>query len=211
MKCENPKISLHEAPILDRWEEAYFEIRVRKNECKKYLLFPSKEGIYERDFFVEEWAILHASAISIWADMVLKMTISMEWNESEGHLNILGLAQNNSNLELSGIGKVRPWCQNVKLRVDQTNILLGSWAKIRGIPVLEVATDSIEWGHSCRIHRVSDEAMFYLEAHGLSRETAEWLLLEAEIWRHVAVMEEWAEEIKTTILEEINPTFREKN
>ena len=47
-------------------------------------------------------------------------------------------------IELDGIGKATTGCENVKLRVDQTNILLGSGAKVKGRPVLEVATDSIE-------------------------------------------------------------------
>jgi hypothetical protein len=41
--------------------------------------------------------------------------------------------------------------------------------------------------------------MFYLESHGLSRETAEGLLLEAEIGRHVAVMEEGMDDVKREI------------
>ena len=57
---------------------------------------------------------------------------------------ILGLAQEDSLIELDGVGKASPGCENVKLRVDQTNILLGKSAKVRGRPVLEVATDSIE-------------------------------------------------------------------
>jgi Fe-S cluster assembly scaffold protein SufB len=203
MKYENPKISIRETPILDRWDEPSREIRVRKGECLKYVLFPDRDGAYERRFVLEEGAIFRWAGIAIWANMVLKMTVSLEWSESEAHLHLLWLAKNNTTLELSWIGRVSLWCRNIKLRIDQNNILLGTGARIRGMPVLEVATDSIEWGHSCRIHRVSDEAMFYLESHGLSRESAESLLLEAEVRRCTDLLEEQGERVKEEVIERI--------
>lgn len=91
----------------------------------------------------------------------------------------------------------------MKLRIDQTNILLGTNARVKGRPVLEVATDSIEGGHSCRIHRISGDSLFYLQSHGIDVSTAEGMLLEAEIDRHVSIIGEVGEGVKEEILERI--------
>jgi Fe-S cluster assembly scaffold protein SufB len=45
--------------------------------------------------------------------------------------------------------------------------------------------------------------MFYLESHGLSRESAESMLLEAEIRRCTDLLEEQGEGVKEEILEKL--------
>ena len=91
----------------------------------------------------------------------------------------------------------------MKLRVDQNNILLGEGARVRGRPVLEVATDSIEGGHSCCIHRISSDSVFYLASHGIDPSTAEGMLIEGEIRKITDLLEEGGEEVKERVLESI--------
>ena len=203
MTCDNPNIHTNLTPILDRGNEDSCEIRVRKWECLKYLLFPVQDGRYIRSFIVEEGAVFCWAGIALWADMVLEMSVYIEWSRSEASVRLLGLATSESRIELDGVGRVSVGCQDVKLRVDQTNILLGSWAKVKGRPVLEVATDSIEWGHSCRIHRISGEALFYLESHGIDSQTAEGMLLTAEIHKCTDLLSEEGEGVKWEILERL--------
>ena len=200
MTSMNSKIPTNTISILDRGEEVFREILISKGDYMKYLLFPTQDGKYVRKFIIEEWAILHGSGIAIWSNMVLEMSVSIEGWESEASLKLLGLAQSDTTIELDGIGKASPGCENVNLRIDQTNILLGTWARVKGRPVLEVATDSIEWGHSCRIHRISGDALFYLQSHGIDAATSEGMLLEAEISRHIAVMEDQAQILKEEAL-----------
>lgn len=179
------------------------EIRIGKWEKLSYLLFPKNEGKYSIRFFLEEWSALHGAGIATWANMVLEMSVFVEWSETDASLQLLGLATDHSIIELDGIWNVSTWCENVKLRIDQSNILLWNGAKVKGRPVLEVATDSIEWGHSCRIHRISGEALFYLETRGIDASTAEGMLLEAEIKRHISVIGKKWEGVKEEVLERI--------
>ena len=153
-----------------------------------------------RRFTIEEGAVFRGAGIALWANMVLEMSVNIEWSESEASLQLLGLATSWSMIELDGIGKATTGCENVKLRVDQTNILLGSGAKVKGRPVLEVATDSIEWWHSCRIHRISGDALFYLQSHGIDASTAEGMLLEAEIHRCTDLLGEEGEWVKEEVI-----------
>ena len=203
MTWDNLKIHTNLIPILDRGDAPTREIRVQKWECLKYLLYPVQDGRYIRSFIIEEGAVFCGAGIALWADMVLEMSVSIEWSCSEASVKLLGLATSGSRIELDGVGQVSVGCQDVKLRVDQTNILLGSWAKLKGRPVLEVATDSIEWGHSCRIHRISWEALFYLESHGIDASTAEGMLLTAEIHKCTDLLSEEGEGVKREILERL--------
>ncbi len=203
MSCNNPKILVNNTPILDQGDDLFREIRIRKWECLKYLILPQQDGKYERKFIVEEWAIFRGAAIVIWSNIVLKMSVSIEWSDSEASLSLLGLATSGVSIEIDGVGRALPGCENVKLRVDQTNILLGNNARMRGRPVLEVATDSIEGWHSCRIHRISGDTLFYLQSHGIDAETAEGMLLEAEIHRCTDLLEEKGDDTKKEVLERI--------
>jgi hypothetical protein len=65
MSCQNPKIHTNHPPILDRGEEAFCEIRITKESCQKYLLFPEKDGVYTRRFIVEDGAVFRGAAIAI--------------------------------------------------------------------------------------------------------------------------------------------------
>lgn len=200
MQCDNPKIVHHLPHIFDRWDVSSLSFNIGKNECQKYLFVPEVEGVYERHFCLEEWAVFRWGAIVLWANMVLKMFVSIQWSNSEASLQLLWLAKWWSNIEIDGIWIVKNGCEWVKLRVDQTNILLGKGAKVRGRPVLEVGTDSIEWWHSCKVHEISGEKLFYLESHGIDTKTAEQMLLEWEIMNHLMIISTDYENIRTNIL-----------
>lgn len=88
-------------------------------------------------------------------------------------LSILALAQSGSRIDVRGNSLVEKPYRHIHTRVDQTNILLGSDVRVRGIPTLEIATDDVDGGHSCRVHRIAPEALFFLQSRGLDGETAE--------------------------------------
>jgi hypothetical protein len=58
--------------------------------------------------------------------MVLKMSVFIEGSDTEATLDLLGLARDGSIIDITGTGNVALGCERVKLRVDQTNILLGT-------------------------------------------------------------------------------------
>ncbi len=72
------------------------------------------------------------------------MSVFIEGSDTEASLDLLALAKDGSTLDIAGTGGVALGCERVKLRVDQTYILLGTGARVLGRPTLEVATDSIE-------------------------------------------------------------------
>lgn len=113
-----------------------------------------------------------------------------EANGSDVHsaLKILGIAKSGANIAAEGVVRVNSDYKKLNMRVDQTNILIGETATVRGVPRLEIATDDIEGGHSCKIHRLGGDALFYLESHGMSAKNAEVFLLNSEILRHIETL-----------------------
>ena len=110
-------------------------------------------------------------------------------DNTKSNLNILALATNSTVISVEGVAKVASPYRQVFTRVDQTNILIWKGSRVRWVPRLEINTDDIEGGHSCRIHRLGGESLFYLTSRGLSEKNAETLLLNSEILRHLKTIE----------------------
>ncbi len=182
--------------------EAIIELK-SSIKCNYFLL--SKENhVTKRQVFLKSKSIFKGSWIYIWSDMVSQMTVNIHGSDTEASFSLLALATENSKIKIDGIGQVEMGSKNITLRVDQTNILLWKNTIVQGKPVLEIATDSINGWHSCKVHRISWEALFYLESHGIDKKTAEWMLLDAEIRKHLSVLpEEESEKIYGEIQEKL--------
>lgn len=59
-------------------------------------------------------------------------------------MQILGLARDSAHLDIRGSSIVDAPYRHIETRVDQNNIFLGQGGTIRGMPVLQIATDDIE-------------------------------------------------------------------
>ena len=59
-------------------------------------------------------------------------------------LDLLALASDDARISVEGVARVASPYRQVSTRVDQTNILIGTGARVRGVPRLEIATDDIE-------------------------------------------------------------------
>ena len=111
-------------------------------------------------------------------------------DNAKSTLDLLALATDDARISVEGVARVASPYRQVSTRVDQTNILIGTGARVRGVPRLEIATDDIEWGHSCRMHRLGGESLFYLTSRGLTHQSAETLLLNSEILTHLRTIDE---------------------
>lgn len=103
-------------------------------------------------------------------------------------MDILAFAQSNSAITIKGNANVSSGSREIDVRVDQTNILIGTHSFVRGMPVLEVATDDVVGGHSCKMHRISGEGLFYLESHGIDTKHAEIMLIQSEVWKRLHII-----------------------
>ena len=119
-------------------------IQIEESAQVRYLFLPEQDGIYTRTFLLSGNCQFMGSGIFFRTNIESKMTVRVDGIGIQANLSLLALARSHAELSISGVGQVPPGSQDIHLRVDQTNILLGEAAKVRGMPVLEVATDSIE-------------------------------------------------------------------
>lgn len=143
---------------------------------------------YSRHIAISQDSVFTGTGV-IMDSVDFSITTEIIWDNANSTLDLLALATNNTSISIEGIAKVSAPYRHISTRVDQTNILIGTWARVRGVPRLEIATDDITGGHSCRIHRLGGEALFYLTSRGLSEQSAETLLLNSEILRHIRTIE----------------------
>jgi Fe-S cluster assembly scaffold protein SufB len=144
---------------------------------------------YHRHVKINKNSKFTGTSVIIWK-VDIEIVTEIVWDDTTSILDILALATDSAHISVEGIVRVASPYRHVSTRVDQTNILIGAGARVRGVPRLEIATDDIEGGHSCRIHRLGGEAVFYLTSRGLTPEHAEALLLNSEILRHLRTIEE---------------------
>ena len=65
-------------------------------------------------------------------------------DSAKSTLDLLALATDDAHISIEGVARVASPYRQVSTRVDQTNILIGTGARVRGVPRLEIATDDIE-------------------------------------------------------------------
>ncbi|MCX7930812.1 MAG: Fe-S cluster assembly protein SufD [Chlorobi bacterium] len=74
---------------------------------------------------------------------------------------------------------VRPKAQKTSAYQANRNIVLSPRATINTKPQLEIFADDVRCTHGCTVGKLDGEALFYLQARGLSKKQAEALLLTA--------------------------------
>ena len=166
------------------------EVVVEDGRVLEYCLIAREDSIYERKIFLSEKSRFHGTAIIASKKSQLEIVTEVVADDVKSNLSLLVLATDMADISVQWIARVLAPYRHISTRVDQTNILLGTSTKVRWIPKLEIATDDVEGGHSCKVHRLGWEALFYLESRGLSPEHSEALLLNSEILRHLSTVDE---------------------
>jgi Fe-S cluster assembly protein SufD len=74
---------------------------------------------------------------------------------------------------------VRPQAQKTNAFQANRNILLNDKATVNTKPQLEIWADDVKCSHGCTSGQLDEEAVFYLRARGISKETAQAMMLYA--------------------------------
>lgn len=74
---------------------------------------------------------------------------------------------------------VRPQAQKTNAFQANRNILLTDKASVNTKPQLEIWADDVKCSHGCTSGQLDEEALFYLQARGISKETARAMMLYA--------------------------------
>lgn len=88
-----------------------------------------------------------------------------------------GALRDHSRAVYSGWVHVRPDAQKTNAMQTSRNIVLSEHAKADAIPNLEIEANDVRCGHAASVGPVDDEAIFYLQSRGITREDAERLIV----------------------------------
>jgi len=90
-----------------------------------------------------------------------------------------GIMDGNSKGVFNGKIYVRPQAQKTNAFQANKNILLSDKAGVNTKPQLEIWADDVKCSHGCTTGQLDEEAMFYLQARGINKETARAMMLYA--------------------------------
>ena len=90
-----------------------------------------------------------------------------------------GILADSSRAIFRGKIHVHQVAQNTDAYQQNQNVLLSDDARIDTKPQLEIYADEVKCSHGATIGQIDDDAMFYLQARGISRLEAHKMLLEA--------------------------------
>lgn len=176
--------------IIDDGSVWHVDIVIAPGIEVEYCLVPmtwSLEGTptYTRQIHIGAGTVFHGSGICMHSASC-QITTDIVGDNVVSTLDILTLVLDGVDISVEWVAKVDAPYRHISTRVDQTNILIGTGGRVRGVPRLEIATDDIEGGHSCKMHRLWGDVLFYLQSRGLSSSNAESLLLNSEILKHLS-------------------------
>ena len=97
----------------------------------------------------------------------------------ESHELYKGVMDDKSTAVFNGKVFVRPDAQKINAFQSNGNVLLSDDATINSKPELEIYADDVKCSHGSTTGQLDDEAIFYLQARGISKKSAKKLLVSA--------------------------------
>ena len=90
-----------------------------------------------------------------------------------------GVINDKASATFNGKIFVRPDAQKTNAYQTNRNILLSDNATVNTKPQLEIYADDVKCSHGTSTGKVNEDAMFYLQARGIGKESARALLIRA--------------------------------
>ncbi|MBI5414516.1 SufD family Fe-S cluster assembly protein [Candidatus Peregrinibacteria bacterium] len=108
-----------------------------------------------------------------------KIFVHCKGSSQTASLDLKGVADGNSFLELSGNGILTKNSKEGAVTLREKVVLLSPNATVKALPILRVETENVaEASHSASITPFDEEMYFYLESRGINREEGKKLLLD---------------------------------
>lgn len=101
-----------------------------------------------------------------------------------------GILDNEATAVFNGHVLVATDAQNTVAYQNNSNILLTDKAKVNTMPFLEIYADDVKCSHGSSIGQLDQEAMFYMQQRGISKDNARMLLMyafAAEISNNISI------------------------
>lgn len=169
--------------IFDDWENNLSKIEVcGKTDLKIYGFTKKSRNLeivssWEKTSILANYLFLGQDENKI--ESKINWKIIKSWNSLE--INILWILDDKSVLKLDSGIDIDFWVIWWDWTTNSEIIFLSEWAKFSGIPGLKVATNSVKANHSLKIDKISDEAIFYLQARWVEADVSRNMILKAKV------------------------------
>ncbi len=128
----------------------------------------------DAEFLLEGATHLEASQhIDVWAEM------QHEGATSLSQTTVWNVLLEQSSAVFNGMIRILKNCPQTKAYQSNKTLLLSEKARIYTIPKLEISTDDVKCSHGASVSTLDPDQLFYLRSRGISRESAQDMLVEA--------------------------------
>ena len=110
-------------------------------------------------------------------EVVVKTLVNHLARDTEGHINHLGVASDDSFLVFEGTGKIGKGFKRSIARQNNNGLLMSPTARLDANPFLLIDEYDVEASHGAAIGQIDEDQLYYLMSRGLERETAEELII----------------------------------
>ena len=109
-----------------------------------------------------------------------RVSVRVNHNAEDCRSNSLvkGVAGGQATGEFEGMVYVAPDAQRTDAVQTSRNIEIGNEAHIKAQPQLEIYADDVKCSHGSTVGQLDEQAIYYMRQRGISKESAERLLLE---------------------------------
>lgn len=132
-----------------------------------------------------------------------KIHSRIESNNSTSDVEIVSFAAEKGEMDIDWVIDLAAWFSDMSGHLLEENIFLWEKWKIRGLPTLLVASNEVEASHACKIHKISDEKLFYMRSRGIPKEDAIDMYLVSIIKKIFGKIQEYDEDLYDKIQKKI--------
>lgn len=111
-------------------------------------------------------------------EIEIEIEVVHKAKNTSANTHIRGVVGDQAQARVVGMIRVLPKAQKTNSFLAEKVLLLSDGARAEVVPNLEIEADDVKCSHAATVGKIDEEQMFYLMSRGLSRETAEAMIVE---------------------------------
>ena len=110
-------------------------------------------------------------------DYYLKILVDHKAGNTFGRVMVRGVAKNGARVQVEGMIKIDKGANGVDDFLEMRLLLLDGLSQAVVEPKLEIEANEVKASHAATVGKIDEEQLFYLASRGISRATAERLIV----------------------------------
>jgi len=210
LNVENLKIWENLKVIIFDTDDTLKKIEIWENSSVEYFSYFKDVWEYKKHILLS-WETSKCISRNFVFSTEGELKVKILWEISSSHskidTHIVSFVWKKSFINLDGIVQINSGIKKVEGYLEEENIFLWTWGKVRWVPTLFVRSDDVKASHSCKMEKISDEKLFYLRSRWVEKEGALHMILKSYIisifWGLGKTDKDFCSNLINTILKEI--------